>query len=339
MKAYCSIISLFLVLSVAAQDSMCCKPVFLSKGVSRIEVNRQYFYKPAATDSSGKKVIIGAIKLPGGLLWNAGNSTISGVITKAGQHPVQLFATNGKDTTKQLFMLTVFNNATTNILCIGNSITNGTGKYNSYRRDLWKLLHTGKYNFDMIGSWDKHHMGGAVPGPDFDMDHEGHSGWTAADIFQPPSWDSARGNIYSWMQLYTPGIVLVELGTNDVFQCRSVKDIIGDFTRLVQLLRDRNKNVKIFFAKIPPLGKQWASEKLCGNDTTYRSRILQLNKAIGFFARKNSTKASPVIAVDQFSGVDTDKDMYDDIHPNASGERKMAGRWYNAIKKYLHKLN
>src|SRR5689334_651691 len=75
---------------------------------------------------------------------------------------------------------------TTTILCLGNSITNVTNKYNSYRRPLWQLLHNGHYNVDMIGSWNKHHMGGDVPNPDFDMDHEGHSGWTAAHMFTPP---------------------------------------------------------------------------------------------------------------------------------------------------------
>ncbi|MBX2923566.1 MAG: putative Ig domain-containing protein [Chitinophagaceae bacterium] len=339
MKYLLYSILLLIVGQLSAQDTADHpKPLFLSVATGRVETGKSYYYKPVATDSSDRDFIIGANTLPQGLYFNADKS-ISGSIAKPGQYPVQLFATNGRDTTKQFFMLTAYNEHTDNILCLGNSITNGTNKYNSYRRYLWKLLHAGAYNFDFTGSWDKHHMGGAVPDPDFDMDHEGHSGWTAADIFQPPSWDSVRGNIYSWMQLYTPDIVLVELGTNDVFQCRNVRDIIGDFTRLVQLLRDRNKNVKFFFAKIPPLGKQWASEKLCGNDTTYNARILLLNEAIGLFAQKNSTKSSPVMAVDQFSDVDTDKDMYDDIHPNASGERKMAERWYTAIKKYLHKLD
>jgi len=30
--------------------------------------------------------------------------------------------------------------------------------------------------------------------------------------------------------------------------------------------------------------------------------------------------------------------MYDDIHPNTIGEKKMAEKWFAAIKKYLRKL-
>jgi lysophospholipase L1-like esterase len=30
--------------------------------------------------------------------------------------------------------------------------------------------------------------------------------------------------------------------------------------------------------------------------------------------------------------------MYDDIHPNTIGEKKMAGKWFAAIKKHLRKL-
>jgi len=74
------------------------------------------------------------------------------------------------------------------------------------------------------------------------------------------------------------------------------------------------------------LGKQWSDKKLCGNDTTYATAIINFNKAITVYAREHSTKQSPIIIVDQFTGVDPSIDMFDDIHPNTSGERKMAER-------------
>jgi hypothetical protein len=41
-----------------------------------------------------------------------------------------------------------------------------------------------------------------------------------------------------------------------------------------------------------------------------------------------------VILVDQNSGI-TSGDLYDGIHPSATGEEKMAQKWFDAISKYL----
>ncbi len=313
------------------------KILFISREKSRVEINASYFYKFEAFDSSQKKLTYSLKKLPTWLHYDTEKNSIAGISKKAGQFPVDIIATNGKDTASQRFMLTVFDKQTTNILCLGNSITNGTSTFNSYRRDLWQMLHQENYNFDFIGSWSKHHEGGEMPDPDFDLDHEGHSGWTAADIFHAPNWDSTRENIYLWLKEYTPDIVLVELGTNDVFQCRKIPDVLKNFSELVQLLREKNKKVKIFFAQIPPLGPQWAEKKLCGNDTTYDRSIKSLNKAIAIFVKANSTNSSPLFTVDQYSGI-TSANQYDDIHPNLSGEKIMAQRWFAAIHNYIKKL-
>ncbi len=294
-----------------------------------------YYYQFAAFDSSGNQLSYSVENLPGWLMYDQSNHSISGKTSKAGQYPVHLVVSNGKTKVYQHFMLTVYDKKTVNILCLGNSITNGTSTFNSYRRDLWQMLHAGKYDFDLIGSWSKHHWGTEVPDPDFDMDHEGHSGWTLKDMFQAPGWDSIKGNINIWLQSYTPDIVLVELGTNDVFQCRKIEDILKDLSALIDVLRKKNSNVKIFVAQIPPLGPQWAPKKLCGDNVTYDERIHEFNKAIAAFVPKHTTARSPVIVVDQFTGIDSKIDQYDDIHPNLAGEKIMAERWLNAIKGYI----
>jgi lysophospholipase L1-like esterase len=314
------------------------KIIFTSKEKSRVAVNSLYYYKFTAFDSNQNHLSYLIKKSPSWLHYNAKDNSISGTPKKIGQYPIIIIATNGKDTISQPYLLTVFNKQTINILCLGNSITNGTSTFNSYRRDLWLMLHKGNYNFDFIGSWSKHHEGGEMPNPDFDLDHEGHSGWTAADIFHAPNWDSTGGNINEWLKNYTPDIVLVELGTNDVFQCRKIPDVMKNFSELVELLRKKNKNVKIFFAQIPPLGTQWAQKKLCNNDTTYDESILSLNKAILVFGKNHSTSLSPVFIVDQYSGI-TPANQYDDIHPNLSGEKIMALRWFTSIHNYIKKLN
>lgn len=180
-------------------------------------------------------------------------------------------------------------------------------------------------------------MGGSVPDPDFDMDHDGHSGWKASDILSQPNWDMQRGNIHEWIQNYKPDIVLMELGTNEVFQCSPVKEAINNIFSIIDIIRKKNPHVKIFVALIPPLGAQWVNKKLCGNDIAYGEAVKNFNRQLAIGIAAKNTVASQVIAVDQYTGVNPAIDMYDDIHPNAVGEKKMAERWYTAIHKYLKK--
>jgi acyl-CoA thioesterase-1 len=306
---------------------------FTSAENNRVSIDSAYRYHITVKGNSTTAADIAVPTLPAWLHFDAEKGVLYGKPLKAGQYPVDIIATT--DTTiHQRFMLTVYNKATTNILALGNSITNGTDKYNSYRRALWQLLHKGNYNFDFIGSWNKHHGGDNVPDPDFDMDHDGHSGWKASDILHPPDWDKERGNIREWVKSYRPDIVLIELGTNEVFQCITEQEAMHNLDTVIQVLRGSNPAVKIFLAQIPPLGAQWATKKLC-NNTEYELAVTKFNKAIVQFGKEQNTSASPVIMVDQFSGVDTATEMYDDIHPNSKGEDKMAKKWFDAISKYL----
>lgn len=310
-------------------------PVFISKEITRVSIHAHYAYQFAAMDSAGDALTYSVPVLPAWLSYSSADRTLSGKPAKAGQYPVVISVSDNNSTTYQRFVLTVFDSNTINILPLGNSITNGTDKYNSYRRSLWWMLREANCNFDFIGSWSRHHMGGEVPNPDFDMDHEGHSGWNCEHIFHPPDWDAHRGNIGQWLQEYSPDIVLVELGTNDVFQCRSAEDVLKNFDELISVLRAKNKNVKVLVATVLPLGKEWGPKKLCGDDESYDERLKKLNEAMKVFVAKVHSDQSPVVLVDQFSGIDPEQHMYDDIHPNEVGEALIARKWFRAMERYF----
>ena len=314
------------------------KLFFTSTIVNRVAVNEKYTYNVAVKDASQKKIQFFCNNLPSWLSFDTKNNILSGIAKNTGQYDIQITALNGDTTLHQNFMLTVFNKQTVNILPLGNSLTNGTNVYNSYRRYLWQMLHKANYNFDFIGSWDKYDMGGPVSNPDFDMDHDGHSGWKASDVLNQPDWDKQRGNIRDWLLTYTPDIALLEFGTNEVFQCIKNTDAINNIDTVIQLLREKNKSVKILLAQIPPLGAAWADKKLCSNDIEYSKAVIEFNKAILQYGKAKNSTGSPIIIVDQFTDVNPAVDMYDDIHPNAIGEKKMAEKWFDAIKKYLRKL-
>jgi hypothetical protein len=154
--------------------------------------------------------------------------------------------------------------------------------------------------------------------PDFDLDHEGHSGWRA---------DQLLAGIGSWASTYRPDVVLMHAGSNDMFQSQSVSSTISELSQIIDRIRAANPYVKILLAKlIPPT--EWYGRL---------ARVKALNDAIPGLVTQKHTTQSPVILVDQSAGFYAATDTFDGIHTNVSGENKMAARWYEALTQMLPK--
>jgi lysophospholipase L1-like esterase len=201
------------------------------------------------------------------------------------------------------------------ILPLGDSITQANNKYRSYRYNLWEMLIDEDLNFDFVGSEDSNHNGNPDwPEHDdrsFDRDHEGHWGWKA---------DQLLDNLPDWLTDYTPDIVLLHAGTNDIEDDDSVDSTVSDLEQMIDVLREDNASVVILLAKLIPT-----------QDSEQNETIEELNDEIDGIAESKNTTQSPVIIVDQNEGFSVEDDTYDGTHPSKSGERKMAEKWYEAI--------
>ena len=193
------------------------------------------------------------------------------------------------------------------IMPIGDSITEASGSRNSYRRPLWHLLNDADIDINFVGSRSGN-RDGQVPNPDFDTDHEGHWGWRADRFLQD-------NRIDIWAQNHQPDVALIHLGTNDIFAGQSVSGTINEIGQIIDRLRAVNPNVIVLVAQIIPT-----------SDST-RPSLSRFNQAIPGLAANKSTQRSPVLVVDQNSGFNANADTYDDVHPNLSGETKMAAKW------------
>ncbi len=210
-----------------------------------------------------------------------------------------------------------FSTAPIRIMPLGNSITQSYTGYDSYRRPLWHRLKNAGYAVDFVGSQQSNHNGPPAH-PDFDLDHEGHSGWRA---------DQLLASIGSWATTYRPDVVLMHVGSNDMFQSQSVSSTMGELGQIIDRIRAANPNVKILLAKLI-LPTEWYGRL---------ARVKALNDAIpGLVTQKNTTQ-SPVILVDQSAGFYAATDTFDGVHTNGSGENKMAARWYDALIQILPK--
>jgi hypothetical protein len=216
------------------------------------------------------------------------------------------------------------------VMPLGDSITSGTGDYASYRCVLYKSMVAKGYSVNFTGTsqgqWGILDYKDTPPPAycnDFDWGNEGHSGWRVDHILKGDlennSWP---GKLSDWATLKMPDVVLVHLGTNDLGQGQSVESTVSELGQVIDTLRAANPNVKILLAQIIP-----------GKDIP---NVPALNAALPGLAANKWRKNSPVLIVDQYTGFDIATDTRSDgVHPNESGEQKMAAKWLAGYERII----
>ncbi len=199
------------------------------------------------------------------------------------------------------------------IMPLGDSITGGPG---CWRALLWdRLQRTGYTNIDFVGT-----LPGGGCSVAHDGDNEGHGGFQATGI-------ADQNQLPPWLAATNPNVVLMHLGTNDVWNNKPAATILTAFGKLVDQMRANNPSMKILVAQIIPMtpsGCTWCP-----------GLVSQLNSAIPGWAAGKSTAQSPITVVDQFTGFDTAVDTTDGVHPDDSGFQKMSDRWYPVLIPHL----
>lgn len=64
-------------------------------------------------------------------------------------------------------------------------------------------------------------------------------------------------------------------------------------------------------------------------------RVVAFNQAIPAWAAGLSTAASPVKVVNQYTGFVSSTDTYDGVHPNDSGNVKLAANWFAPLRAWV----
>ncbi|WP_308167410.1 GDSL-type esterase/lipase family protein [Catellatospora tritici] len=200
------------------------------------------------------------------------------------------------------------------IMPLGDSITGGPG---CWRAVLWdRLQRNGFTGVDFVGTLP----GGGCGLNGWDGDNEGHGGFQATGI-------ANQNQLPGWLAATHPDIVLMHLGTNDIWSNLPTSTILAAYGKLVDQMRADNPNMKILVAQIIPMTPSGCSWCPTG--------VSALDAAIPAWAAGKSTAQSPITVVDQFSGFDTTADTTDGVHPDDSGFQKMSDRWYPALTPLL----
>lgn len=202
------------------------------------------------------------------------------------------------------------------IMAFGASIVEN-GCWRAY---LWKKLQdTGLTNIDAVGS---------RPGPTncgfaFDGDSEGHSGALATEF-------ADKNQLPAWLNAAKPDIIIMHLGTNDALKGKPVKQILDAYSKLVDQMRASKPNMKIIISKLIPID----GSRFGGGDL-----IEALNKGMDAWAAKKTTRDSPIVIIDNFTGFDPKADTTDGEHPNDSGNHKIAAKFFPPLVDAINSVS
>jgi len=203
-----------------------------------------------------------------------------------------------------------------------------------YRSHLWQMLNQLNHvQFDFVGTRN------GDPGCSFtgyDKDNEGHGGYIVTDLLKATStgrpsgadatdpYDASAKDLVTWFDGHPADVVLMHFGTNDVWNGKDPADILKAYSAILARLRANNPNVRLMIAQITPMDPSGCGDK-CTNG------VPALNAMIPGWATQNSTTASPIVVVDQYTNFDPATDTKDGVHANDAGSVKIATNWFDVV--------
>lgn len=195
------------------------------------------------------------------------------------------------------------------IMPLGSSSTVGTGSLATagFRGPLETLLAADHIAYDMVGS----QRSGPSSLPD--RDHEGHAGWTMRRM-QP--------FVAGWVARQHPDVVLLQVGTNDLLAGVSAAVTAQRLDVVLTTISASAPHAYVIVAGV------WAP---LPRHAQARARYSRL--APGVVSRHRAL--GQVTTYLDTSSLLSSGELFDGLHPNAVGYRKIAGIWERAIRSYL----
>jgi lysophospholipase L1-like esterase len=197
------------------------------------------------------------------------------------------------------------------IMPLGDSLTYGealTSVQGGYRNKLHELLSTAEFNVDFIGTF-KDSNNPSLP----DVDHQGWPGRRTDDL---------RGALDNWLQsIEDPDVVLLLIGTNDIWQNKTVAATLTNLSRLIGDIANRRPFAKIIVSTLPRRT----------DSTTYENLQQQYNAGIPAVVAQHVALGRQVTLLDMHPVLTPFDYSSDGVHPSTPGYQKMAGAWGAAV--------
>ena len=197
------------------------------------------------------------------------------------------------------------------IMAVGDSITRGVREelVESYRSSLVSQMMQADCSFEMVGSQTGNSGHNSFVSP-----HESYSGHRV-DHFLTGSGNNA--GIAISMERYTPNLVLLFLGTNDILGGQNIADTVAEMDMVIATILDGGASVLV--ANTTPIYRSSDAEQ---RQKQYSDQLE------AYVAQLGNTNVSIVDVNSDFTRAMI---LSDDLHPNHAGDAHIAQQFYEAI--------
>ena len=193
------------------------------------------------------------------------------------------------------------------LMALGDSITHGYTTAAGYRLRLRDRLTGAGWAVDLVGSLEH-----GPPGFE-DAQHEGHGGYRI---------DRIRAGVPAWVGAARPDAVLVMAGTNDILGNFDRPNAPARLAALVDAIASAAPTASVLVASVPPI-----TDPGCGCGAA----VDAYNAGVRVVVADKAAAGYPVSFVDM-SDV-TAADLPDGIHPDETGQAKIAEAWFRALEQ------
>jgi lysophospholipase L1-like esterase len=210
------------------------------------------------------------------------------------------------------------------IMPLGDSITDGVPVGGGYRVELFRRATLDAKTVTYVGS--RLNGPASVNGRAFPRNHEGYSGYTIDDA---PGRAGILPLVERALRTYTPNIVLLMIGTNDVTANLELAKAPTRLGLLLDRITTTSPEALVVVAKLIP-----------STDDGLNANIRAYNEGVAKVVSERLAEGKHVLLVDQYDPFIRNASfktqwMSDWLHPTAEGYVAMAQVWYAAIKSFL----
>jgi lysophospholipase L1-like esterase len=211
------------------------------------------------------------------------------------------------------------------IMPVGDSITEGKYTKGGYRKPLYQMLKDNGYSVTFVGKEDNGDPANDT-GFSTGMEDPNHEGYGSARIGMLLNGGTTEKHtalpIKKTLAINNPDVVLILLGTNDIFGITPTDTLRQTMEKLASTIFEQDPNTTVILASIPPIAKIEARNADVNAYNAVLPEIVAKEKALHHkieFADIHSVFTDPA----DLSG--------DRVHPSATGYNKMAALWYSIL--------
>ena len=201
------------------------------------------------------------------------------------------------------------------IMAVGDSITQGTRGLSSYRKSFHQLMGDSGCSFRMVGTQSK-----TLHIADYYGPHESYGGATAEHFIY--GHQNNQGIRYS-INHQKPNIILLHLGSVDIFLGQSVASTVAELDQLVATIYETKPDTVVLLANLIP-----TFDESNGVNQT----LAELSKGIEQLV--NESNYTTLSLVDVSSGYTAEMMQFDLTLPNEKGETHIANAFHTKLTSY-----